>query len=146
VGQLVSSYRKSVHDLLVRVTPCHGTAIESRRASPRCQRLRIRTTKKVYDLVETLDGIEVDMRALDTCQYSHSVIGQLISTIQKKVDQLVVGKYHGLRNRVDEIDKEIESKLARRVEEAIHVWTKTLSGAIWRRKRRRTRFGPRLSA
>jgi len=63
--------------------------------------------EKVYDLVETLDGIEVDMRALDTCQYSQSVIGQLISTIQKKVDQLVVGKYHGLRGRIEEIDKEV---------------------------------------
>ncbi len=63
--------------------------------------------EKVYDLIEALDGIDVDTKALDTCQYSESVIGQLLASIQKWVDQLVVGKYSNLKRWVDEVDRAV---------------------------------------
>ncbi|VDK17416.1 unnamed protein product [Anisakis simplex] len=83
--------------------------------------------EKVEELDMVLDRIEVDLAALDTCQYSSATIAALLSSIQKAVDQLSLGNYSNLHYWVESIDKRIEKKLASRVEEAIRLWTLVLT-------------------
>lgn len=75
------------------------------------------------------DNIEVDLAALDTCQYNSATIGAQLASIQKSVDQLALGNYSNLTQWVDKLDKKIEAKLAARVEEAIRLWTLVYSAS-----------------
>uniref|UniRef100_A0A915BJF8 Dynein heavy chain, cytoplasmic n=6 Tax=Parascaris univalens TaxID=6257 RepID=A0A915BJF8_PARUN len=83
--------------------------------------------EKVEELDMVLDRIEVDLAALDTCQYSSATVAALLTSIQKAVDQLSLGNYSNLHHWVENIDKRIEKKLASRVEEAIRLWTLVLT-------------------
>ncbi|MFH4975707.1 hypothetical protein AB6A40_002416 [Gnathostoma spinigerum] len=82
---------------------------------------------KVEELEMVLDRIEVDLAALDTCQYSAPTLAALLTSVQKAVDKLSLGNYSNLHQWVEDIDKQIERKLAARVEEAIRLWTLVLA-------------------
>ncbi|KAK6051585.1 hypothetical protein COOONC_10909 [Cooperia oncophora] len=49
--------------------------------------------ERVEDLILIADNIEVDLAALDTCQYNAVTIGAQLASIQKSVDQLALGNY-----------------------------------------------------
>lgn len=63
--------------------------------------------EKVEELVELLDKIELDLSALDTCQYNHGAVSSLIGAIQAAVDKLALGNYANLSTWVDELDKQV---------------------------------------
>lgn len=44
--------------------------------------------EKVTDLIEYLDKIDVELSALDKCQYNEDTISQIIGSIQKSIDQI----------------------------------------------------------
>ncbi|KIH54526.1 hypothetical protein ANCDUO_15331 [Ancylostoma duodenale] len=87
------------------------------------------TKERVEELILIADNIEVDLAALDTCQYNSATIGAQLASIQKSVDQLALGNYSNLTQWVDKLDKKIEAKLAARVEEAIRLWTLVYSAS-----------------
>jgi membrane protease subunit (stomatin/prohibitin family) len=61
--------------------------------------------EKVTDLIECLDKIDVELSALDTCQYKQQVISQVLGTIQKTVDQMALNNYSNLNKWIDNLDK-----------------------------------------
>ncbi|TKR93274.1 hypothetical protein L596_007763 [Steinernema carpocapsae] len=84
---------------------------------------------RVDELIVTLDSIDLNLATLESCQYSSKVISEILSHIQKSVDQLSLGQYSNLSNWVEDIDRRIENKLAQRLEEAIRIWTVVLAGS-----------------
>jgi dynein heavy chain 1 len=63
--------------------------------------------EKVGDLVEILDDIEVELSALDKCQYSAAAVTQILQSIQKSVDQLVLNNYSNLKNYLQNLDSTV---------------------------------------
>uniref|UniRef100_A0A915D7E3 AAA+ ATPase domain-containing protein n=1 Tax=Ditylenchus dipsaci TaxID=166011 RepID=A0A915D7E3_9BILA len=127
VELLCSGYRKQIHELILE-----GYAItwDNYRIESYVTKMAEAVNnyeEKVGDLIDTLDSIDVELNALDKCNYKVAVISQILATIQKAVDQLVINNYSNLKSWLLNLDNTLEQKLARRVEEAIHVWTKELN-------------------
>ncbi len=91
--------------------------------------------------------VEVQMAAIDTCQYSSPIFQQILTTIQKAVDALSLHQFSNLTIWVQRLDEEvlpslsdaykfdlqcnafqIERKLSRRLQEGIKAWTRVLQG------------------
>ncbi|VDN44504.1 unnamed protein product [Gongylonema pulchrum] len=81
----------------------------------------------LYSILITYLIYNVDLAALDTCQYSTATFGALLDSIQKAVDQLSLGNFSNLHQWVSSLDAKIAEKLAARVEEAIRLWTAVLA-------------------
>lgn len=64
--------------------------------------------EKVSDLIEILDKINIEMNALDTCQYNQSVITQILSSIQKNIDQLFLNDYSNKLRFSENIPRQTE--------------------------------------
>src|SRR5687768_17679576 len=62
-----------------------------------------------------LDKIDVELSALDRCQYKGEVITQILGTIQKTVDQMSLNNYSNLSKwsncRSEEHTSELQSRL-----------------------------------
>lgn len=63
--------------------------------------------EKVSELTEILDTIENQTGALDKCQYSVSAISQILSSIQKAVDQLVHNDYSNIKSWLQSLDNTV---------------------------------------
>jgi len=63
--------------------------------------------EKVTDLIEYLDKIDVELSALDRCQYKGEVITQILGTIQKTVDQMSLNNYSNLSKWIENLDKTV---------------------------------------
>lgn len=70
--------------------------------------------EKVGELIEILDKINVEINALDKCQYKGVVISQILSSIQKSVDQLFLNDYSNLKNWMQELDSTVSYYYANR--------------------------------
>ncbi|KAI1728166.1 dynein heavy chain and region d6 of dynein motor domain-containing protein [Ditylenchus destructor] len=127
VDLLVSSYRKVIHDLLVEGLNISWENFKTEAFATKMAEAVNTYQEKVSELTEILDTIENQTGALDKCQYSVSAISQILSSIQKAVDQLVHNDYSNIKSWLQSLDNTLEQKLARRVEEAIHVWTRELN-------------------
>lgn len=61
--------------------------------------------EKVSDLIEWLDKMDVELSALDKCQYKELVISQILGSIQKIVDQMALNNYSNLTRWIGNLDK-----------------------------------------
>ncbi|VDO27511.1 unnamed protein product [Onchocerca flexuosa] len=127
VNMLIVTYKKDIQGQLAE-----GNSLtwESYKMDPYVVKLSSSVNnfqEKVEELDILLDRIEVDLAALDTCHYTSVTIGALLDSIQKAVDQLSLGNFSNLHQWVNSIDTKIATKLASRVEEAIHLWTVVLA-------------------
>jgi len=48
------------------------------------------------------------MKAIDTCQYDGAVISQILSAIQKIVDQFVMNNYSNMNTWIENLDKTVK--------------------------------------
>ena len=59
--------------------------------------------QKVTELIKGLDKIDVEMSAIDTCQFEKSVISQIITTVQKTVNHLILNNYSNINKWVENL-------------------------------------------
>lgn len=67
-------------------------------------------------------NIQKALRELDTCPYEHTAFEARLKTIQEGVDQLNLEQYVNLGYWVDDMNKQIKSKLLTRLRHAIQSW------------------------
>jgi dynein heavy chain 1 len=74
------------------------------------------------------EQIDVDVRSLETCAYSANTFADILSKIQKMVDDLSLRQYSNLQQWVTKLDEEVEKRLASRLQAGIQAWTQALEG------------------
>lgn len=123
---LVAGMKKEVQSLL-----CEGVGLvwESYKLDPYVQKLAetvFSFQEKVDELLTISELIDVEVRSLETCAYSSSVLAEILSKIQKAVDDLSLHRYSNLDQWVKNLDQEVEARLASRLEAGIKAWTQVL--------------------
>ena len=86
---------------------------ESYKLDPYVQRLAetvFQFQEKVDDLLEVEEQIDIELRALDTCAYSHPTFSEVLNKIQKAVDDLSLHQYSNLPQWVAKLDQEVRSR------------------------------------
>lgn len=104
---------------------------ESYKLDPYVQRLAecvFHFHEKVDDLLAIEEQIDVDVRSLETCTYSANTFSDILSKIQKMVDDLSLRQYSNLQQWVTKLDEEVEKRLASRLQAGILAWTQALEG------------------
>ena len=104
---------------------------ESYKLDPYVQRLAecvFHFHEKVDDLLSIEEQIDVDVRSLETCAYSANTFADILSKIQKMVDDLSLRQYSNLQLWVTKLDEEVEKRLASRLQAGIQAWTQALEG------------------
>ncbi|KAK6020054.1 dynein heavy chain, region 1, partial [Ostertagia ostertagi] len=105
IDTLIASYKK---DIQSQIADGYQLNWESYKIDPYVTKLADTVNnyqERVEDLILIADNIEVDLAALDTCQYNAVTIGAQLASIQKSVDQLALGNYSNLTQWVDKLDK-----------------------------------------
>ena len=82
--------------------------------------------EKVDSLLVSEDRVQKELRALETCQYKSSTFSDVLSRIQKTVDELNLHSYANLSQWVASLDKRIEERFAVRLQCGIASWTERL--------------------
>ena len=59
------------------------------------------------DLLVVEEQLEADVRSLDSCQYSHGTIMEILAKIQKLVDDLSLRQYSNLHIWVQRLDHQV---------------------------------------
>uniref|UniRef100_A0A1I7XR26 DHC_N1 domain-containing protein n=1 Tax=Heterorhabditis bacteriophora TaxID=37862 RepID=A0A1I7XR26_HETBA len=113
IDALIATYKK---DIQSQIAEGNMLTWESYKIDPYVGKLADTVNnyqERVEELILIVDKIEVDLAALETCQYSSATIGALLASIQKSVDQLVLGNYSNLSQWVNKLDKKYrESNVA----------------------------------
>ncbi|CAI4230233.1 unnamed protein product [Auanema sp. JU1783] len=123
IKTLVASYHKEIQN---QIAEGYQLTWESYKIDPYVSKLADTINsfeERVEELIFIMDQIDVDLAALETCQYNSATISALLTSIQKSVDSLSLGNYSNLNHWVDKLDKTIEGKLSARVESAIKLWS-----------------------
>ncbi|KAG9509180.1 Dynein heavy chain, cytoplasmic, partial [Fragariocoptes setiger] len=81
---------------------------------------------KVDELLAIDERIEVEVLSLDTCEYSATVFSEILTRIQKAVDDLSLHQYSNLAQWTKALDARIEQRLAARLQAGISAWTEAL--------------------
>lgn len=109
VEALVANYRRVIHEALAEG---YNNVWDSYRIETYvCRVADVVNTyqEKVGELIEILDRIDVEMAALDTCAYKHAVVGELLASVQKSVDQLVLNNYSNLKAWIAGLNRQVTS-------------------------------------
>ena len=112
-----------------------GVSWESFKLNPYVEKLAdcvIMFQEKVDSLLVSEDHIQRELRALETCQYKSSTFGDILTRIQKTVDELNLHSYSNLGQWVATLDKRIEDHLAGRLQLGIASWTDRLLSFVSR--------------
>ncbi|XP_041352869.1 LOW QUALITY PROTEIN: cytoplasmic dynein 1 heavy chain 1-like [Gigantopelta aegis] len=128
ISLLLAGLRKEVQNLVA-----DGCALvwESYKLDPYVQRLAdtvFNFQEKVDDLLVMEEEIALELRALETCAYNASTFREILSKIQKSVDNLSLHAFSNLPQWVSKLDEEVENQLAVRLEAGLDAWTKCLLG------------------
>lgn len=83
---------------------------------------------QVDELLAITGKVELLVESLGSCPYSHSTFSEILTEIQKAVDDLSLHQYSNLGKWVAELDERIEAKLAVRLQAGIEAWTLALIG------------------
>ncbi|CAJ0586706.1 unnamed protein product, partial [Mesorhabditis spiculigera] len=75
--------------------------------------------EELFDIISQIDGA---LAALDSCPYTMEKITEQLRIVQENVDVLALGSYSNLQCWSADLDKNIEQKLSRRLEEAMRIW------------------------
>lgn len=84
--------------------------------------------EKVDELLDIVEQIDAEVKSIENCSYSASTFNEILSRIQKAVDDLSLQRYSNLSEWVTRLDKEVEQKLALRLQAGIKAWTRALEG------------------
>ncbi|XP_058810234.1 dynein heavy chain, cytoplasmic isoform X2 [Phymastichus coffea] len=84
--------------------------------------------EKVEDLLVVEEQLEADIRSLETCPYSANTFAEILTKIQKSVDELSLKNFSNLHIWVSRLDEEVERNLAFRLEAGVKAWTDALLG------------------
>lgn len=125
---LVAGMRKEV---LVLISEGIALVWESYKLDQYVQRLSdvvVSFQERVEDLLVVEEQLDVDVRSLETCPYSANTFADILSKIQKSVDELSLKNYSNLHIWVTKLDEEVEKNLATRLEAGIKAWTDALMG------------------
>lgn len=82
--------------------------------------------EKVDDLLAVEEKIDVEVKSLETSQYSYNTFEEILGRIQKYVDDLSLHQYSNLPQWVTKLDAMVEAKLGYRLMCALESWTKVL--------------------
>ncbi|KOC68078.1 Dynein heavy chain, cytoplasmic [Habropoda laboriosa] len=119
------------NDVLSLISEGIGMIWESYKLDQYVQRLSetvVSFQEKVEDLMVVEEQLDVDVRSLETCPYSANTFADILSKIQKAVDELSLKNYSNLTIWVSRLDQEVEKNLAARLEAGIKAWTDALTG------------------
>lgn len=83
---------------------------------------------QVDELLAITEKVEMLVESLNSCVYSHATFSEILTKIQKSVDDLSLHQYSNLAKWVNELDERIETRLARRLQAGIEAWTLALPG------------------
>lgn len=83
---------------------------------------------QVDELLSITEKIEVSVESIGSCNYSHATFTEILTRIQKAVDDLCLHQYSNLGRWVAELDQRIEEKLAARLQAGVEAWTSALVG------------------
>ncbi|PIC53075.1 hypothetical protein B9Z55_002926 [Caenorhabditis nigoni] len=83
--------------------------------------------ERCEELLNVVRNVNADLIVLKSCRYDKDIIENLLTSIQKGIVQLSLGNYSNLAQWVNTLDRQIKAILARRVEDAIRVWTLVFS-------------------
>ncbi|CAF4132742.1 unnamed protein product, partial [Rotaria sp. Silwood2] len=82
--------------------------------------------ERVDELISVENSIDLELKSLDTCLYKQQSFQDILGKIQKSVDDLSLRLYSNLAQWVQQLDEQIEKKLAIRLQTAIIMWTNAL--------------------
>lgn len=125
---LVAGLRREVQNLI-----SEGVALvwESYKLDPYVQKLAetvFNFQEKVDDLLAIEEEISMEVKSLETSAYQTSTFREILSRIQKAVDNLSLHSYSNLPQWVAKLDQEVEKRLATRLEAGLKAWTRCLKG------------------
>jgi dynein heavy chain 1 len=126
IAPLIARHKKDVQSLIQEGM---GVSWESFKLNPYVEKLNdcvITFQEKVESLLVSENHIQRELRALETCQYKSSTFGDILTRIQKTVDELNLHSYSNLGQWVSTLDKRIEDCLAGRLQHGIASWTERL--------------------
>ncbi len=106
-----------------------GLVWESYKLDPYVQRLAesvFNFQEKVDDLLAIEDQIDMQVKGLETCNYSYATFEEILGHIQKHVDDLSLHQYSNLPQWVAKLDNTVESVLGYRLMCGLEAWTKVL--------------------
>jgi dynein heavy chain 1 len=87
-----------------------GLVWESYKLDPYVQRLAesvFNFQEKVDDLLVIEEQIERDVKAIDTCHYGHVTFMEVLTKVQKAVDDLSLHQYSNLSQWVSKLDQQV---------------------------------------
>ncbi|XP_047532350.1 dynein heavy chain, cytoplasmic isoform X1 [Vanessa atalanta] len=125
---LVAGLRR---DVLFQVSEGMALVWESYKLDPYVQKLSevvLLFQEKVEDLLAVEEQISVDARSLETCPYSAQSLADILSRLQRAIDDLSLRQYSNLHLWVQRLDEEVEKSLAARLQAGIEAWTMALLG------------------
>ncbi|XP_022096690.1 cytoplasmic dynein 1 heavy chain 1-like isoform X2 [Acanthaster planci] len=125
---LVAGLKKEVQGLIAEGV---GLVWESYKLDPYVQKLAeavFNFQEKVDDLLLVEEKIDNEVRSLDHCDYNANIFAEILSHIQKEVDDLNLHSYSNLPQWVAKLDMEVEKRLARRLQAGLRAWTQCLLG------------------
>ena len=131
--QIDDSIKILVANAITNVQKCLAKAVQEGITWDDTERLAVYTKKvsslvlglqkNVAELKQTRDEVEQHCKNLDTCEYSHSKFAEVLSQIQKLVDNMNLTGYSNIKRWVKDLDERIEKCLVRRVESKLADWT-----------------------
>ncbi|XP_072938013.1 dynein heavy chain, cytoplasmic isoform X3 [Epargyreus clarus] len=127
---LVAGLRR---DVLNQVSEGMALVWESYKLDPYVQKLSevvLLFQEKVEDLLAVEEQISVDARSLETCPYSAQSLADILSRLQRAIDDLSLRQYSNLHLWVQRLDEEVEKSLAARLQAGVEAWTAALLGKI----------------
>ena len=105
---LVAGMRRDVEAL---ITEGIQLVWDSYKLDPYVQKLAetvFRFQERVDDLVAVEEQIDFEVKALDSCAYSRATFAEVLSRIQKHVDDLSLHQYSNLLQWVATLDQQVD--------------------------------------
>uniref|UniRef100_A0A1A8G9X4 Cytoplasmic dynein 1 heavy chain 1 n=2 Tax=Nothobranchius TaxID=28779 RepID=A0A1A8G9X4_9TELE len=130
ISLLVAGLKKEVQAL---VTEGITLVWESYKLDPYVQRLAetvFNFQEKVDDLLLIEEKIDLEVRSLETCMFDNKTFSDILSRVQKAVDDLNLHSYSNLPIWVNKLDIEIERILGVRLQAGLKAWTQVLRGQV----------------
>jgi len=105
---LVAGMRRDVEAVITE-----GTQLvwDSYKLDPYCTKLHetmFLFQKRVYHMVAVEEKIDFEVKALDSCAYSRATFAEVLSRIQKHVDDLSLHQYSNLLQWVARLDQQVD--------------------------------------
>ncbi|VDP11035.1 unnamed protein product [Soboliphyme baturini] len=125
---LIAGTKKEIQQLIIEGTNLVWESYKLDSYVKRFSELVTHYEEKVEELLNMEEQISLQLTLLDTCQYAAPVFQQILATIQKIVDNLSLHLFSNLVIWVEQLDEQIEKKLAFRLQEGAKAWTAVLQG------------------